>query len=72
MLLFILLIAVIASSTEMEQEPILEGINWRELWEEVKHAYDADVQWFKDNELYEPLINLIKNKGKEVGINLCE
>ena len=71
-LLFVLLLAVIFCTAlpETDEDPTLEGIDWKKLWNDVKSIYQKAKQWLIDNDLYEPLINLIKKYGREAGINL--
>ena len=73
-LLFVLLIAIIACQTlqEVEVEPELEGINWKELWNKVKKAFQDAKNWLQENGLWDPLINVIKEKGRQAGINWCK
>ena len=73
-LLFVLLLAVIFCTAlpETDEEPTLEGIDWKKLWNDVKNIYQKAKQWLIDNDLYEPLINLIKKYGREAGINWCK
>ena len=72
-ILFVLLIAIIATMPLPEPEdPILESIDWKAAWAKVKKVFKDAVQWLKDNDLYEPLINLIKKYGREAGLNFCK
>ena len=52
----------------------LEGLNpmiIKEIWQKIKNIYDKAVKFLKDTGLYEPIINLIKAKGKEIAITFC-
>ena len=52
----------------------LEGLNptiIKEIWQKIKNIYDKAVKFLKDAGLYEPIINLIKAKGKEIAISFC-
>ena len=52
----------------------LEGLNptiIKEIWQKIKNIYDKAVKFLKDTGLYEPIINLIKAKGREIAINFC-
>ena len=71
-LLFFVLLAMIACSTIPEEDVVLEGIDWKAAWEKVKKVFNDAITWLKDNDLYEPLINLIKTKGKEKALNWCK
>ena len=82
-LLVLVLFAVVACSTLeddlLELQPIfdevtLEGIdfsNFVELWEKVKVFAKKAVKFLKENELYEPLVGLIKTQGRKLAFDFC-
>ena len=82
-LLVLVLFAVVACSTLeddlLELQPIfdevsLEGIDlskFVEIWEQVKNVAQKAVKFLKDNNLYEPLVNLIKTEGRKFALNFC-
>ena len=73
-LLFLVLIAIVFCTTTEEERPIeneLDILLNLPTWEEVKNFFNKAVQWLKDNQLYDPLVDLLKKKLKEAAMNLC-
>ena len=82
-LLVLVLFAVVACSTLeddlLELQPIFDEVNLEgidlsvliELWNKAKTIVSKGVKFLKDNNLYEPLVNLLKTKGRELALNLC-
>ena len=82
-LLVLVLFAVVACSTLeddlLELQPVFDEVNLEgidlsvfvELWEKAKTVAKKAVKFLKDNGLYEPLVDLLKTKGKELALNLC-
>ena len=82
-LLVLVLFAVAACSTLeddlLELQPIFDEVNLEgidlsvfiELWNKAKTIVSKGVKFLKDNNLYEPLVNLLKTKGRELALNLC-
>ncbi len=80
-LFFLFLIITISSCNSIKDftfedlnDISLEGLNptiIKEIWQKIKDIYDKAVKFLKDNGLYEPIINLIKAKGREIAINFC-
>ena len=73
--LLILVLIAIAFCTAIEEktddEIILQGVNWAELWEKVKKYASQAKKWLQDNGLWEPIINLLKTYGREKAVNWC-
>ena len=69
LLLFVLLIVYVSSVNE---DPVLEGVDWKNVWEKVKKTYNDAINFLKDNDLYDPLLDLIKRLGKQAGVNWCK
>ena len=82
-LLVLFLFAVAACSTLeddlLELQPIFDEVNLQgidlsgliELWNKAKAVASKAVKFLKENDLYEPLVNLLKTKGRELALNLC-
>ena len=52
----------------------LEGLNpaiIKDIWQKIKDIYEKAVKFLKDVGLYEPIINLIKEKGRKIALNFC-
>ena len=74
--LFILLIATIACASiekfeEEDLEIVLEGINFKSLWNKVKKHVTQAKAWLKAVGLYDPLMNALKNIGGYYAQNYC-
>ena len=74
--LFILLIATIACASiekfeEEDSEIVLEGINFKSLWNKVKNNVKQAKAWLKAVGLYDPLMNALKNIGGYYAQNYC-
>ena len=73
-LLFLVLIAIVFCTTTEEERPIEDELDMLiklPTWEEVKNFFKKAVQWLKDNELWDPLVKLVKKGLKEAAMNLC-
>ena len=82
-LLVLVLFAVVACSTLeddlLELKPIFDEVNLqgidlsgvRELWEKAKKVAKKAIEFLKECDLYDPLIKLIKTKGRELALNFC-
>ena len=82
-LLVLVLFAVVACSTLeddlLELQPVfdevsLEGIDldvFVDLWNKAKTIFQKGVDFLKENGLYDPLVDLLKTKGRELALNLC-
>ena len=73
-ILFLLLIAIIACNsieTFEQDELVLEGINFKSMWNKVKKNVKAAKAWLKSVGLYDPLVNAIKNVGAYYANNYC-
>ena len=76
--LFVLLIAIIACSTDFAVEEYedfeLQKFDPKvivEAWKKVKAVFDKAVKFLKENDLYDPLIKAIKKYGIQFANNLC-
>ena len=73
-LLFLVLIAIVFCTTTEEERPIEDELDMLirlPTWEEVKNFFKRAIQWLKDNELWDPLVKLVKKGLKEAAMNLC-
>ena len=75
-LLFLVLIAIAfcTTITTEEQLPIEDELDMLirlPTWEEVKNFFKKAVQWLKDNELWDPLVKLVKKGLRDAAYNLC-
>ena len=77
-ILFVLLIAIIACSTDFAPEDFedfeLEKFDPKvivDIWKKVKGVIDKAVKFLKENDLYEPLINAVKKYGSIYANQLC-
>ena len=75
--LALLLIAIVACSTvsviEEEEEFDFEKLpDWvKKGWSTLLSTFKKVVQYLKDNGLWEPLVNLLKDSGKVAAKELC-
>lgn len=77
----VLLIIIIVSSNSIKDFTLkelndisLKGLNpeiIKNILKNIKIFYEKAIKFLKDAGLYEPIINLIKTKGKEIGMNYC-
>ena len=73
-LLFLVLIAIAFCTTIEEERPIEDELDILlnlPTWEEVKNFFKKAIKWLKDNELWDPLVKLVKKGLKEAAMNLC-
>ena len=78
-LLVLVLFAVVACSTleddllELQpiQDEVIDFSKFVELWEKVKVFAKKAVKFLKENELYEPLVGLIKTQGRKLAFDFC-
>ena len=73
-LLFLVLIAIVFCTTTEEQLPIEDELDMLirlPTWEEVKNFLKKAIKWLKDNELWDPLVNLVKKGLKDAAYKLC-
>ena len=73
-LLFLVLIAIAFCTTTEEERPIEDALDMLirlPTWEEVKNFFKKAINWLKENELWDPLVNLVKKGLKEAAMNVC-
>ena len=76
-LIFLLLIAMVFCSSIEEYnldddlEVILEGINVRKMWNQVKKYESKAKAFLKAIGIYDGLIKVLKTTGRYYGINYC-
>ena len=77
-ILFVLLIAIIACSTDFSLDEFddfdLQKFDPSfivEAWKKVKAFIDTAIKFLKENNLYEPLVNVIKKYGSKYGYDFC-
>ena len=73
-LLFLVLIAIAFCTTTEEEnqlDEVLDMLIKLPTWEEVKNFFKKAIKWLKDNELWDPLVNLVKKGLREAAMNLC-
>ena len=71
-LLFLVLIAIAfctAIEEKVDEDVVL--VDWAELWEKVKYYANAAKKWLQDVGLWDPLVNLLKTKGRQAAMNWC-
>ena len=76
--LFVLLIAIIACSTDFAVEDYddvdLQKFDPKvivDIWKRVKDVVDKAIKFLKENNLYEPLVDLIKKYGTKYAYQIC-
>ena len=74
-ILFVLLIAIIACSTVEEYDDVeLQKFDPKaiaDIWKKVKDVIDKAIKFLKENNLYDPLVALIKKYGTKYAYDLC-
>ena len=75
-LLFLLLIAMAFCSSIEEynlddSEVMLEGINVRKIWNQVKNKASQAKAFLKAIGIYDGLVKVLKTTGKYYGISYC-
>ena len=74
-ILFVLLIAIIACSTVEEYDDVeLQKFDPKaiaDIWKKVKDVIDKAIKFLKENNLYDPLVALIKKYGTKFAYDLC-
>jgi hypothetical protein len=74
-ILFVLLIAIIACSTVEEFDDVeLQKFDPKaiaDIWKKVKDVIDKAIKFLKENNLYDPLVALIKKYGTKYAYDLC-
>ena len=74
-ILFALLIAIIACSTVEEFDDVdLQSFDPQfiiDAWNKVKAVLDKAIKFLKENNLYEPLVDLIKKYGTKYANDFC-
>ena len=77
-ILFVLLIAIIACSTDSPAEEYddvqLEKFDPKvivDVWKKLKGVVDKAIKFLKENNLYEPLVATIKKYGTKLANDMC-
>ena len=74
-IIFVLLIAIIACSTVEEFDDVeLQKFDPKaiaDIWKKVKDVIDKAIKFLKENNLYEPLVDLIKKYGSKYANDFC-
>ena len=77
-ILFVLLIAFIACSTDFSDEEYDDVVLQKfdptvivDAWKKVKGIVDKAIKFLKENNLYEPLVNTIKKYGSKYAHDFC-
>ena len=77
-IIFVLLIAIIACSTDFAVEEFddveLQKFDPKvivDVWKKVKDFVDKAIKFLKENNLYEPLVDLIKKYGSKYANDFC-
>ena len=72
--LLVLLVAIVASVSVTFEEPELEGIDWKKVWQficslvgELKALYEK----LKKSKYWDELINILEKYGKQKAIDFC-
>ena len=72
--LLVLLVAVVVSVSVTFEEPELEGIDWKKVWQficslvgELKALYEK----LKKSKYWDELINILEKYGKQKAIDFC-
>ena len=77
-ILFVVLIAIIACSTDFAPE-VFDDVDLQkfdpkvivDVWKKVKDFVDKAIKFLKENNLYEPLVALVKKYGTKYAYDIC-